>query len=380
MINQLNNNTLSPKSQAFFAYNGMLKDDEIQGVGNSYTTEFRQFDPRLGKWWSLDPVVLESESSYASNRNNPISYSDPEGDCPDCPKDGEKGDIHTSKDSKPFNAPNGQLLSGTDGKGISVWSSNKLSGITYVNTGNNEWKAIGFETKSGERFTWNNQKNWYVNKNGEEFDDHASFDIANMVGGSMKMPIQMFTDKVQNDDAFKAFRQAFYAHGGSLSSFMWDGFKQTISDISAGGHTGTQALGAMYTGFLMNGGAITSQSTLLLYNGTMRSTLKSSLNMRTLGKASSGLNYYTLIAKNLSITGKTSRTAAGIFVQINHNLNNIMNGNPIKILYSSTLTTITGRSWQNSSIGMGLGLGGYGTITNFGGMSFYQYNGLTLGK
>jgi RHS repeat-associated protein len=71
---------LTSKSQAFFAYNGMLKDDEIQGVGNSYTTEFRMLDPRLGRWWSIDPVVKHDLSPYISMSDNPIIKVDPTGD------------------------------------------------------------------------------------------------------------------------------------------------------------------------------------------------------------------------------------------------------------------------------------------------------------
>ena len=62
----------------------MEKDDELKGEGNSYTTEFRQYDPRIGRWLSIDPISMSYESPYASFRNNPIVYNDPKGDCPDC--------------------------------------------------------------------------------------------------------------------------------------------------------------------------------------------------------------------------------------------------------------------------------------------------------
>ena len=42
-----------------FAYNGMEQDNEVSGNGNSYTTEFRQYDPRLGRWKSLDPLMAK---------------------------------------------------------------------------------------------------------------------------------------------------------------------------------------------------------------------------------------------------------------------------------------------------------------------------------
>ena len=49
------------------------------GAGNSYTTQFRQFDPRTGRWWSRDPIVKAWESVYAGHANNPIYYTDPLG-------------------------------------------------------------------------------------------------------------------------------------------------------------------------------------------------------------------------------------------------------------------------------------------------------------
>ena len=63
-----------------FAYNGMLKDNDIKGEGNSYTTEFRGMDPRIGRWWSLDPKPKAWESGYVSMGNNPIFNTDVKGD------------------------------------------------------------------------------------------------------------------------------------------------------------------------------------------------------------------------------------------------------------------------------------------------------------
>ena len=59
----------------------MLKDDEIQGVGNSYTTEFRQYDARLGRWLRTDPMANKRAewTPYNFCRNNPILNTDPTG-------------------------------------------------------------------------------------------------------------------------------------------------------------------------------------------------------------------------------------------------------------------------------------------------------------
>ncbi|WP_300662073.1 toxin C-terminal domain-containing protein, partial [Fluviicola sp.] len=64
-----------------FGYNGMELDNEAKGNGNSYTTEFRQYDPRLGRWLSLDPLMAEFPwmSPYVAFDNNPVYYTDPLG-------------------------------------------------------------------------------------------------------------------------------------------------------------------------------------------------------------------------------------------------------------------------------------------------------------
>ncbi len=70
-----------------FGFNGMEKDDEVHGAGNAYTTSWRGYDPRLGRWLSMDPKTsaLPWESPYAFSGNNPIFGNDPEGDvCVPC--------------------------------------------------------------------------------------------------------------------------------------------------------------------------------------------------------------------------------------------------------------------------------------------------------
>src|SRR5690554_259826 len=67
-----------------YGFNGFEADDEVSGEGNSYTTMFRQYDPRLGRWKSLDPKrsKFPYESPYVAFHNNPIFWTDPEGDDP----------------------------------------------------------------------------------------------------------------------------------------------------------------------------------------------------------------------------------------------------------------------------------------------------------
>lgn len=65
-----------------YGYQGSEKDNEIKGNGNSYTTHFRQLDPRVGRWLTIDPKAssLPWQSVYCSMHNNPIWHNDVLGD------------------------------------------------------------------------------------------------------------------------------------------------------------------------------------------------------------------------------------------------------------------------------------------------------------
>jgi len=64
-----------------FGFNGMEKDNELKGIGNSLDFGARMYDSRLGRWLSLDPLAAKypSISPYAFVANNPILFIDPDG-------------------------------------------------------------------------------------------------------------------------------------------------------------------------------------------------------------------------------------------------------------------------------------------------------------
>ncbi len=72
----------STSSSYRYGYQGSEKDDEVSGAGNSYTTFYRQLDPRIGRWLSVDPMTsaMPWQTPYNSMDNNPISFNDPLGD------------------------------------------------------------------------------------------------------------------------------------------------------------------------------------------------------------------------------------------------------------------------------------------------------------
>ena len=71
-----------------FSFNGMEKDDEVKGVGNSLDFGARIYDSRLGRFLSLDPLKDEFRgySNYSFSINNPILFIDKNGLYPIVPE------------------------------------------------------------------------------------------------------------------------------------------------------------------------------------------------------------------------------------------------------------------------------------------------------
>ena len=61
-------------------YNG-IEYDSTFGIDED-EAQLRNLDPQTGRWWEIDPKVddMEMWSPYASNYDNPIRFSDPDGD------------------------------------------------------------------------------------------------------------------------------------------------------------------------------------------------------------------------------------------------------------------------------------------------------------
>src|SRR5690606_37604506 len=64
-----------------YGFNGMEKDDEVKGEGNSYDFDARIYDSRLGRFLSVDPIsyFIPNFSVYQFAGNSPISHIDIKG-------------------------------------------------------------------------------------------------------------------------------------------------------------------------------------------------------------------------------------------------------------------------------------------------------------
>ena len=77
-----------------YSINGQEKESELSD--NITTALFWEYDSRIVRRWNIDPVKKEYESPYASFSNNPIWFSDPNGDEAN-PVSGNKKEIRRLK-------------------------------------------------------------------------------------------------------------------------------------------------------------------------------------------------------------------------------------------------------------------------------------------
>ena len=149
---------------------GQEMDNEISGVGNSYTAEYWQYDSRLMRRWNIDPVTYPWQSSYAAFNNNPILFVDPLGlygtkrDARRARRQARKdgmstGDLYQTGDDWAFGASDSKGyytyvgMGGSSGPGMLDKVSNALGALDAMLMGHAYW-SFGFamNTDDGE---WN---------------------------------------------------------------------------------------------------------------------------------------------------------------------------------------------------------------------------------
>ena len=83
--------TTSPENQ--YLYNGKEKQDELNLGWYDYGA--RMYDPTVGRWNGVDALAEHpnqiDKSTYAYAWNNPTNLTDPDGNCPECPRPSGSG-------------------------------------------------------------------------------------------------------------------------------------------------------------------------------------------------------------------------------------------------------------------------------------------------
>ena len=74
-------NRLITSSGYRFGFQGQEKDDEIKGAGNSLNYKYRMHDPRIGRFFAVDPLAPKypHNSPYAFSENRLIDGIELEG-------------------------------------------------------------------------------------------------------------------------------------------------------------------------------------------------------------------------------------------------------------------------------------------------------------
>ena len=137
-----------------YGFQGQERDDEISGGENSYSSEYWQYDPRLGRRWNIDPVDKDHESPYAAFANNPLWFIDPSGADTSLARNGP-GNLMVIFDYKDGGTENWDyetMLEGNENYDIIQINSNSISnGIDLI-----EEYASRYRIKNAAFFTHGN--------------------------------------------------------------------------------------------------------------------------------------------------------------------------------------------------------------------------------
>ena len=157
-----------------YGFNGKEKDDEISGSGNHLDFGSRGYDPRLGKWWSIDPLfkTYPHLSPYNFAANNPIYFIDIDGEKIIVPEKADRTAVLKMINSKAagtfgINAKGELYVIKKEGaKGFSTYYRDQLiAGIEADKT-----IDINIKNKIGKRPTLSGDGKSMVKDNGEAFD------------------------------------------------------------------------------------------------------------------------------------------------------------------------------------------------------------------
>lgn len=127
-----------------------MKDDDVYGKGNAYTAQYWEYDPRLGRRWNVDPKTKVFESPYACFDNNPIKYSDPNGDTDDKYPGKKKNDRREARAERKFERKVTKPLQKMEAAGASVGQIQKAADALAVKYQHTKWlhRSLGEAARS----------------------------------------------------------------------------------------------------------------------------------------------------------------------------------------------------------------------------------------
>lgn len=210
---QLDGRTES-SSEYRYGFNSMEQDPEVKGEGNSYTSEFRQYDPRLGRWLSLDPMMMKYpwQTPYAGFNNCPIYFKDPSG------AEGEEGNQEVQK----HEVQKGDNLTAlakkykTSVSNLAKW--NNIKDINKIYTGQELIVSDPSRVGARDKFETNMEVGTATGRISRDDNEHTTtanngveLGIASVMNYSVVYFVGAIQKKIESDPAMKATQ-------GSISS------------------------------------------------------------------------------------------------------------------------------------------------------------------
>jgi RHS repeat-associated protein len=173
----------NPQFSFAYGFNGMEKDDDVKGDGNSLDFGARIYDSRLGRWLSVDPLAnsFPFESHYNFVSQNPIIYIDIEGNSKYVifieidERTGEETKLRVLKDNKVLEKvrdnQQGEVLN------YAYYDINEVHKTVIDKNGNKTTEV--YEERGQLRARTTLPATWYANLIKEETEGEKEFDKGN---------------------------------------------------------------------------------------------------------------------------------------------------------------------------------------------------------
>ena len=225
-----------------YGFNGQEKLTEIYGTGNMNIAEYWHYDTRIGKRWNLDPKGIVSNSPYTCFANNPLIYTDMNGDT-----------------TAYYNMETNELLG----------TINDASRYNRIKIDKEVWDGQQAHVEYfGLDITTQNWANWYVKTT------NSIGDIAELTDGEEHISRQndmrfTFTGTAELSsnilnctDCTEYYSNGFF----TVYALFDDDTEISVNSLAArsgpwgngpgpnGGHVGTSINGGIYTGMVSSGG------------------------------------------------------------------------------------------------------------------------------
>ena len=142
--------TIYHDSSYNYGYQGSLKDNDIYGNGNAYTTKNRELSELTDNWWSPDPVFHPDQSPYITMDDNPILNNDVNGDDIDAKKSPKAP--RASQSPKDLKTNFGIKSDFYDAKGNFLGHVEDGSNAVYKQVGSGHdlhYELLGFDQEQG---------------------------------------------------------------------------------------------------------------------------------------------------------------------------------------------------------------------------------------